>query len=136
MTRCIPGQPGYYPQLKRRLWLGTLITDAIMLAVVAIYWPHLLTYLLWGIGMGFFYLWSLSFNAEHPKKGIQFVFSLIRICIFAYVIVKLSNARVLELAIVMCGLLSYKVILTVEYIAQAMQAFPLPPPARQEFLKR
>jgi hypothetical protein len=123
MTRYIPGQPGYYPQLKKRLWLGALITDAILLAVVGFYWPHLLKLLVAGIGMGFFYLWSLSFNAEHPKKGIQFVFSLIRIWIFAYLIVKLANARVLELAIVMCGLLSYKVILTVEYMVQAMRAF-------------
>jgi hypothetical protein len=131
MTRSIPGQPGYYPELKKRLWIGTLVTDAVLLAVVAFYCPAYLKYLGWGVLMGFFYLWSLSFNAEHPKKGIQFVFSLIRIWIFAYVIVKLSNARVLELAIVMCGLLSYKVILTVEYVVQAMRAFsPQPLPKR------
>jgi hypothetical protein len=59
------------------------------------------------------------------------VFSLIRIWIFAYLIVKLSNGRVQELAIVICGLLSYKVILTVEYVVQAMRAFsPQPLPKR------
>jgi hypothetical protein len=116
-------QPSYFQHLMKKLWLGTLGINLLLLAVVAYQWPHLIKHLILGIMLGWFYLWSLSFNAEHPKKGIQFVFSLIRICIFAYVIVKLSNARVLELAIVMCGLLSYKVILMAEYVVQAMQAF-------------
>jgi uncharacterized membrane protein (UPF0136 family) len=116
-------QPSYYRHLIKKLWLGTLGMNLLLLAVVAYQWPHLIVHLIWGILLGWFYLWSLSFNAENPKKGIQFVFSLIRIWIFAYVIVKLSNARVPELAIVMCGLLSYKVILMAEYVVQAMQAF-------------
>lgn len=113
----------YYHQLKRRLWIGTAVVNLIMAGACALFWPQHLKLLVLGMMMGVFYLWSLSFNAEHPKKGVQFVFSLIRICILAYVIVKLSNARVTELGIVICGLLSYKVILTVEYVVQASQAF-------------
>lgn len=113
----------YYRQLKRRLWVGTTILNIFLVAGCAIFWPQALKLLILGMLMGAFYLWSLSFNAEHPKKGVQFVFSLIRICVLAYLIVKLSNARVTELGIVICGLLSYKVILTVEYVVQASQAF-------------
>ena len=129
----------YYHQLKRRLWTGTGILNCVLVVGCAIYWPQYLKLLVLGMLMGAFHLWSLSFNAEHPKKGVQFVFSLIRICILAYVIVKLSNARVTELGIVICGLLSYKVILTVEYVVQASQAFrisakrmPLPPSGIQK----
>lgn len=117
----------YYPRLKRKLWIGTLVTDALMLSAVAIWWPQFMRPMTIGILLGFFYLWSLGFNAEHPKKKIQFVFSLIRIWILAYVIVRLSHAHVTEVAIVMCGLLSYKVILTVEYVVQASRAFRMPP---------
>lgn len=117
----------YYPRLKRKLWIGTLATDAIMLSAVAIGWPEHMKSMALGVLLGLFYLWSLGFSAEHPKKKIQFVFSLIRIWILAYVIVKLSHAHVTEVAIVMCGLLSYKVILTVEYVVQASRAFRVPP---------
>jgi hypothetical protein len=113
----------YYPQLKRRLWIGSLLVDAVLVAVVAVFWPMLLKHLLFGIALGMFYLWSLFFNAEHPKNKIQFAFSLTRIVILAYVIVTLADAHIRELTIVMCGLLSYKVVLTVEYVAQALPAF-------------
>lgn len=116
----------YYAELKRKLWKGTLILDVLFLAGMAWFSPKQLPQAIGGVVMGVFYLWSLSFNAEHPKKSIQFVFSLIRICLLAYIIVKLSHLRVYELAIVISGLLSYKVILTVEYVAQALQAFRSP----------
>jgi hypothetical protein len=116
----------YYQQLKRKLWTGTLILDVLFLAGMACFSPKQLPQAVGGVLMGVFYLWSLSFNAEHPKKGIQAVFSLIRICLLAFLIVQLSHLRVYELAIVISGLLSYKVILTVEYVAQAMQAFRPP----------
>ncbi|HEY9687476.1 MAG TPA: ATP synthase subunit I [Coleofasciculaceae cyanobacterium] len=113
----------YYPQLKRRLWIGSLLVDAVLVAVVAVYWPELMKHLLFGIALGMFYLWSLFFNAEHPKNKIQFAFSLTRIVILAYVIVTLADAHIRELTIVMCGLLSYKVVLTLEYVVQALPAF-------------
>lgn len=116
----------YYQELKRRLWTGTFILDVLFLAGVAWLSPKQLPQAVGGVLMGVFYLWSLSFNAEHPKKGVQAVFSLIRICLLAFLVVKLSHLRVYELAIVISGFLSYKVILTVEYVAQAMQAFRSP----------
>lgn len=116
----------YYGDLKRKLWKGTLLLDVLFLAGMAWFSPKYLPQAVGGVLMGVFYLWSLSFNAEHPKKSIQFAFSLIRVCLLAYLIVKLSHLRVYELAIVISGFLSYKVILTVEYVAQAMQAFRPP----------
>jgi len=116
----------YYAELKRKLWTGTLILDVLYLAGVAWLSPKQMPQAVGGVAMGVFYLWSLTFNAEHPKKSIQFAFSLIRICLLAFLIVKLSHLRVYELGIVIGGLLSYKVILTVEYVAQAMQAFRPP----------
>lgn len=112
-----------FPRLKRRLWIGTLALDALMLAVVWLKWPAQLPYMVWGAGLGLFYLWSLIFNAEHPKRKIQLVFSLIRMALLAYIIVSVSGARIQAVAIVICGLLSYKVILTVEYVLQALPAF-------------
>ena len=113
----------YYGQLKRKLWIGTLVVDAALIAMVALNWPDLLNELLWGVGLGMFYLWSLFFNADHPKSKIQFAFSLTRIFILAYLIVKLADNQIRELAIVMCGLLSYKVVLTAEYVVQSLPAF-------------
>ncbi len=109
--------------LKRRLWVGTLALDALMLVVTWWQWPGLFPYMVWGVGLGVFYLWSLIFNAEHPKRKVQLVFSLIRMALLAYIIVSVSGARIQAVAIVICGLLSYKVILTVEYVLQALPAF-------------
>lgn len=119
----------YYVRLKKKLWIGTVILDALMLLALGFIRPELLPCLLSGIALGIFYLWSLTYNAEHPKKGIQSVFSVIRMCVVAYLIVQLAHARLLELAIVMSGLLSYKVILTVEYVFQGMHAFRRSPSA-------
>lgn len=113
----------YFPKLKRKLWIGTLVTDLILAAVVASFWPELLKYLLYGMAIGMFYLWSLFFSAEHPRSKLQFAFSLTRIAVLAYVIVTLADARIRELGLVMCGLLSYKVVLTAEYVVQALPAF-------------
>jgi|GEM_PF-1599169 len=113
----------YYGELKRKLWKGTLLLDVLFLLGMAWFSPNHLPQAVGGVMMGVFYLWSLSFNAEHPKKSIQFAFSLMRVCLLAYLMVKLSHLRVYELAIVISGFLSYKIILTVEYVAQAMQAF-------------
>jgi hypothetical protein len=116
----------YYGELKRKLWTGTLILDVLFLVAVACFSAKQLEQAVGGVLMGIFYLWSLTFNAEHPKKAIQFAFSLIRVCLLAYLVVQLSHLRVYELAIVICGLLSYKFILTVEYVVQALQVFRSP----------
>jgi hypothetical protein len=112
-----------FSALKKRLWLGTLATDVLMLTITAFFWPRLLFYAFMGMLMGVFYLWSLMFNADYPKRGVQFVFSLMRVGFLAYLVVKLSHLRMPELTIVMCGLLSYKLMLTVEYVVQALPAF-------------
>lgn len=112
-----------FQHLKKRLWLGTFVVQILMLVVVAISWPHLFRHAVMGSLMGIFYLWSLMFNADYPKRGVQFVFSLIRVGFLAYLVVNVSDVRIPELIIVMCGLLSYKVMLTVEYVLQALPAF-------------
>ena len=113
----------YYGELKRKLWVGTLILDVFYLVAITFYSPTHLSQAVAGVIMGVFYLWSLTYSAENPKKTIQFAFSLIRICLFSYFVVQLSHLRVYDLAIVLGGLLSYKVILTVEYVVQALQVF-------------
>ena len=107
-------------RLKRVLWRGTLTLDLVFLIVTALFWPTLLKPAFMGVLLGLGYLWSLFFNAEHPKRKIQFAFSLMRIVILAYAIVSVSHARVPELAIVICGFLSYKVVLTVDAAAQVV----------------
>jgi hypothetical protein len=111
-----------FSQLKKRLWIGTLLLDIVMVAVVGVFWPHYLKPLLWGCGLGFFYLWSLMFSAEHPRHKIQSVFSLTRIVFLAYPIVSIAGRDIRALALVMCGLLSYKGLLAVETVIQALPA--------------
>lgn len=110
-----------------------MLHGALILACL-LFWPHLTWYALFGVGLGLFYLWSLLLNARHPKKGFQFVFSLIRIVILAYVIVVFARGRLPELTIVMCGLLSYKVVLVVNAVAQVASGLgrPVKAPATQE----
>lgn len=119
-----------FARLKKRLWLGTLILDANLAAGFAVFKPEYLQPCLYGILLGLLYLWSLTFNAENPKKGIQFAFSTIRSMAFAYLLVKVSHAQAMEFAIVMCGFLSYKVILTVEYVVRALSIFRGAPPVK------
>ncbi len=80
-------------------------------------------YAVLGCGMGIFYLWSLAFSAEFPKRGIQFAFSLIRVGFLAYLGVRLSGGKIPQLTLVLCGLLSYKLMLTLETVWQGLQAF-------------
>lgn len=119
-------------RLKKKLWVGTLLVDAALVAGFALFNPEQLKLCMTGIFLGLFYLWSLTFNAENPKKGVQFAFSTIRSCLFAYALVQLTHARANELAIVMSGFLSYKVILTVEYVVQALPAFRRTTPVKAE----
>ncbi|HEY9746348.1 MAG TPA: hypothetical protein V6C99_09040 [Oculatellaceae cyanobacterium] len=112
-----------FSDLKKRLWIGTLLLDAVMTVVVAWLWPQYLRQFLGGCMLGVFYLWSLMFSAEHPRHKLQAVFSLIRIVFLAYPVVSIAGRDVHALALVMCGLLSYKVLLAVETVLQAMPAF-------------
>lgn len=114
--------PSPFARLKKKLWLGTLAVDALLLAGFAILNPQYLGWCFMGVVMGLFYLLSLTYNAENPKKGVQFAFSTIRAALFAYMLVQLTQGEATELAIVMSGFLSYKVILTVEYVVQALPA--------------
>lgn len=123
MTPTIVKMASPFSLLKKRLWFGTWVTNALFLLTVASLYPSLFRYALMGVAMGTFYLWSLMFSADYPKRGIQFVFSLIRVACLAYLIVELSGNRIPELTVVICGLLSYKVMLTVEYVVQALPAF-------------
>jgi hypothetical protein len=112
-----------FQTLKRKLWLGTLLTDLLFVSAIWYFWPSHLHSAITGVAMGLFYLWSLMFSAEYPKRAVQSVFSLIRVGFLAYLVVKLSGLKIPDLAIVMCGLLSYKLMLTVEYVVQALPAF-------------
>jgi hypothetical protein len=110
-------------RLQKRLWLGTFAVDAILLIGTGLYLPRALPVTFAGILMGLFYLWSLIYNAQHPRRGVQSVFSLIRMVVLAWLAVRLSHGRLAELALVMSGLLSYKLMLIVEYALQASPAF-------------
>lgn len=119
-----------FAQLQKKLWRGTLAIHISMLLGFAVFNPARLNVCVAGIGLGLFYLWSLTFDAGNPKKGIQFAFSVFRMCAFAYAAVQLSHGRPTELAIVMSGLLSYKMVLAVEYLVQALPAFRRLVPAK------
>lgn len=110
-------------RLQKRLWLGTFAVDGILLLVTALALPRALPITFAGILMGLFYLWSLIYNAQHPRRGVQSIFSLIRMVVLAWLAVRLSHGRLAELALVMSGLLSYKLMLIVEYALQASPAF-------------
>lgn len=110
-------------RLKKKLWLGTLLLNILLMAGTALYRPEWLTLAVSGAILGAFYLWSLLENAQYPKRGIQSVFSLVRMVALAWLSVHLSHGRISELALVMSGLLSYKMVLIVEYVLQALPAF-------------
>jgi len=109
-----------FPKLKKRLWIGTLIVEALLLSSVAIWRPFNLKIVFMGALLGCFYLWSLLFNAEYPKKSWQWSFSIIRMCLISWLIVQLTGAKMTELALVIIGLLGYKLVLMVEYVIQAL----------------
>ena len=118
-----PAAVSPFLRLQKRLWIGTFIVDAVLLAYTTHSLPQALPIVVAGILMGLFYLWSLIYNAQHPRRGIQSVFSLIRMVVLAWLAVRLSHGRLPELALVMSGLLSYKMMLIVEYALQASPAF-------------
>jgi len=109
-----------FSKLKKRLWVGTLIVEALLLTSVAIWRPYDLKIVFMGSLLGCFYLWSLLFNAEYPKKSWQWSFSIIRMGLISWLIVQLTGAKMTELALVIIGLLGYKLVLMVEYVIQAL----------------
>ena len=124
LTKPIPAKtdktPAEYRQYFYRLiWFGTLGLHALLLAATATFWPELLKYAFAGVLMGLFNVWSLFRTVEHPRGGLQVVFSLIRIVVLAYLVVMIPQGRLPEFAIVIGGLLSYKVVLTAETLRQA-----------------
>lgn len=114
-----------FSKLKKKLWIGSLIVQALLLIGVAIFRLYDLKIVFMSTLLGCFYLWSLLFNAEHPKKSWQWSFSLIRTAVIAWLIVQLSGAKMPELALVFIGLLSYKLVLMVEYVIQALPAIKI-----------
>jgi hypothetical protein len=127
MTDFAAYNPLPFAGLKKRLWLGTLLLHMVFLFSVALWRPADLGIGIISVAMGLFYLWSLIFNAEHPKKGWQWSFSLIRMLLFAWMAVRLSHLKMPELALVIAGLLSYKMVLMVEYVMQALPGFRFRP---------
>jgi hypothetical protein len=126
MTTVPPGQnleSKPIHRLGKRLWTGIFLLNFFLLAGTALYRPGWLPLATSGVLLGAFYLWSLLENAKHPKRGIQSAFSLIRMVALAWLAVHLSHGRLSELALVMSGLLSYKMVLMVEYVLQALPAF-------------
>ena len=109
-----------FPKLKKKLWIGSLIIQTLLLIGVAIFRLYDLKIVFMSTLLGCFYLWSLLFNAEYPKKSWQWSFSIIRMCLISWLIVQLTGAKMTELALVIIGLLGYKLVLMVEYVIQAL----------------
>ena len=108
-----------FGQFCKKLWLGTIWVNAVMLLVAVSFFPNLLFQLVEGMVIGAFHLWSLMFSVKAPKRKLQFVFSLTRLALLAYVIVSTANFNIQEISVVICGFLSYKLVLVAEYITQA-----------------
>ena len=86
--------------------------------------PVYLVPLLGGMMLGNFNLWILMLSANRPRPKLQFMFSLTKVAIFAYLIVLLGNFTSSNVLIVICGFLSYKLGLWMEYIVQGAKTFP------------
>ena len=63
------------------------------------------------------------FSAERPQNALQFVFSLTRMVLLAYIIVMLGEFRLSETGVVILGFLSYKGAIVMEMLEQARPAF-------------
>lgn len=109
-------------QLTKHLWKGLFVYQVVFLLVVAIRYPGFLKLAFVGCLMGVFYLWSLLQSADRPKKKGQSMMSLLRVAALAYCIVHLTQVKIPEITIVMLGLLSYKMVLAIEYFAQGRRA--------------
>lgn len=95
-----------------------------MIVACLLWWPTYLVPLLGGMMLGNFNLWSLMLNAENPLGKFQYAFSLTRVVVLAYLIVLIGNFKNPDVPVVICGFLSYKVGLWMEYIRQGAQAIP------------
>ncbi len=110
-----------FKALKRVLWIRMVIVSSLFLVGITFYQPHFFKYALAGICVGIFFLGSLMYSADHPRGRVQVVFSLTRMVLLAYIIVMLGDFRLQETGIVICGFLSYKVGLLIEYVKQAVK---------------
>lgn len=115
------GNMAEFQQFYRRTVFRTLIVNGLLIITASVLAPHWVEYLIYGMVFGLFYLWSLGWNARHPKGNFQFVFSLTRMMLLAYGIVCAAKFRILETGVVICGFLSYKIVLLVECLGQCFQ---------------
>ncbi len=110
-----------FTALKRVLWIRMAVISSLFLISIMLYDPYFIKYAVSGIFVGIFFLGSLMFSADHPRGRVQVVFSLTRMVLLAYIIVMLGDFRLQETGIVICGFLSYKVGLLIEYVKQAFK---------------
>jgi hypothetical protein len=108
--------------LSQKLWQGTLIYQLLFLLITGIGFSRFFHLAFMGCLMGIIYLWSLLQSAQLPRQKGQSFSSLGRVAIFAYGVVYITQLKIPELTIVMLGLLSYKIILLLEYFAQGYKA--------------
>ncbi|MBY0403588.1 MAG: hypothetical protein K2X66_06785 [Cyanobacteria bacterium] len=101
-----------------RIWFLTAVVWLFMGVGVAIFSPDNLISILKGLVLGTFYQFFLMKNALVPLGKFQIVFSLTRMVLFAYLIVYIANFNFLETGVVICGFLSYKLVLMGECFFQ------------------
>jgi hypothetical protein len=109
-----------FKTLKRDLWIRLALVGTLFIGWFALYAPAYLQQAIGGVMVGAFFMGSLMYCAEHPRGKSQIVFSLTRMALLAYLIVRLGEFRATETAVVIGGFLSYKVGLVMEYIRQAL----------------
>lgn len=93
----------------RALWAGWAVWGALTLVGVAVWMPDRLSSALAGVLLGAAYQTSLFWNARRPRAvRAQLAFSALRMLAFAWMIVASAGGVWANLAIVICGFLSYK----------------------------
>lgn len=101
-----------FPAFYRRLFLGTLGLDMLLLGLSFVLWPAAFQPLGIGMGLGLLYLLSVRVNSESPLQGAQFALSLGRAMVLALLIVWLGGNDIFQVIVVFCGCFSYKIVLT------------------------
>jgi hypothetical protein len=69
-----------------------------------------------GLSIGFGYILSLFLTVESGQRKFTQVLSIFRMLIVSFLIVWVGHFKLLETSIVICGFLSYKVVLSLEFI--------------------
>jgi hypothetical protein len=116
-------QPLTLKALKGRLLLRTLVVNFVSVLVLSVTQTAGLVYYMAGATLGLLFLITLFFSVEHPRGKAQTVMSIGRMIGMAYIIVALGNFNIWQTFIVICGFLSYKLVLVLEYLVQASPAF-------------